>query len=74
VALAFARKVVGERGRVNDDDVEALRAVGFNDGEITEIVGNVAVNLFTNYLNHVAETEVDFPAVDDLRRSAACTC
>jgi hypothetical protein len=23
----------------------------------------VAVNIFTNYFNHVARTEVDFPAV-----------
>ena len=39
------------------------RGAGFTDGEITEIVANVAVNIFTNYFNHVARTDVDFPRV-----------
>jgi len=61
VALAFARKVVQDRGVVGDTDVEQLRGAGYTDGEIAEIVANVALNLFTNYFNHVAGTEVDFP-------------
>jgi hypothetical protein len=28
-----------------------------------EVVGHVALNIFTNYLNNLAETEVDFPLV-----------
>jgi len=61
VALDFARKVVQDRGVVGDADVERLRGAGYTDGEIAEIVANVALNLFTNYFNHVAGTEVDFP-------------
>lgn len=64
--LAFARKAVAERGRVSDEDVSALRAAGLGDGEIAEVVGNVALNLFTNYFNHIAQTEVDFPAAPAL--------
>jgi uncharacterized peroxidase-related enzyme len=60
-ALRFARQVVERRGRVSDDDVARIRRAGHADAEIAEIVANVAVNLFTNYFNHVAETEVDFP-------------
>lgn len=63
VALGFARKIVDNRGFVSDEDVEEVRRAGFTEGEIAEIVANVALNLFTNYFNHVAETEVDFPAV-----------
>jgi uncharacterized peroxidase-related enzyme len=62
-ALAFARKLVENRGWVQDSDVAALREVGFDEEDIAEIVANVALNLFTNYFNHVAETEVDFPRV-----------
>ena len=65
-ALAFAKKLVDERGYVSDGDVEALRSAGFSDGEVAEIVAAVALNIFTNYFNHVAETEVDFPAVPEL--------
>jgi uncharacterized peroxidase-related enzyme len=65
-ALVFARKVVRDRGVVADDDVEQLRRSGYTDGEIGEIVANVALNIFTNYFNHVAGTEVDFPAAPGL--------
>ncbi len=65
-ALGFAQKVVSERGRVDDDAVERLREAGYNDGEICEVVANVALNLFTNYFNHVAGTQVDFPIAPEL--------
>lgn len=60
-ALVFARKLVDQRGRVTDADLDQVRRVGYGDGEISEIVANVALNLFTNYFNHVADTEIDFP-------------
>ena len=40
-----------------------VRAAGYRDGEIVEIVAHVALNLLTNYLNLVAQTDVDFPKV-----------
>lgn len=62
IALAFARKLVDHRGRVTDADLDQVRHAGYSDGEINEIVANVALNIFTNYFNHVADTEIDFPA------------
>ena len=32
-------------------------------GEVVEIIANTVLNVFTNYLNQVAETEIDFPVV-----------
>lgn len=65
-ALEFARKIVTERGFVSDADFQQVRDAGYTDGEIAEIVANVALNIFTNYFNHVAETEVDFPVAPKL--------
>jgi uncharacterized peroxidase-related enzyme len=65
-ALVFARKVVQDRGIVADADVDRLRRAGYTEGEIGEIVANVALNLFTNYFNPVAATELDFPAPPDI--------
>jgi alkylhydroperoxidase family enzyme len=65
-ALVFARRVVQDRGVVADADVDMLHRAGYTDGEVGEIVANVALNLFTNYFNHVAGTEVDFPAAPGL--------
>ncbi len=65
-ALQFARTIVSERGWVSDEDVQAVRQAGYDDGQIAEIVANVALNIFTNYFNHVAGTEVDFPVAPEL--------
>jgi uncharacterized peroxidase-related enzyme len=70
-ALVFARKVVEKRGFVSDDDMAAVRAAGHDDDAVTEIVANVVANIFTNYINHIAETEIDFPNVDLTQTKAA---
>lgn len=61
--LHFAQTLVINRGLVSDGVLEAVRGAGFTEAEITEIVAHVALNIFTNYFNHVAHTEVDFPRV-----------
>lgn len=63
-ALSFAKQLVQDRGNTTDAQLQALRQAGFSDGEVAEIVANVALNIFTNYFNHVAQTDVDFPRVD----------
>lgn len=61
--LRFAQTVVVERGNVSDSALAQVRAAGYSDGDIAEIIANVAINIFTNYFNQVAQTEVDFPRV-----------
>lgn len=62
-ALRFALKLVDERGHASADDVAAVRAAGFSDGAIMEIVAHVALNLFTNYVNVAFAVPVDFAPV-----------
>ncbi|GIH89866.1 carboxymuconolactone decarboxylase family protein [Planobispora siamensis] len=62
-ALRFARAVIRDRGFVSDADLADVRAAGYDDGEIGEIIGAVALNVFTNYFNSVGQTELDFPPV-----------
>ena len=62
-AAAFARRVAEARGKVSQEDVEAVRAAGFSEAQIVEIVAVVAENFFTNLVNNVAATEVDFQAI-----------
>jgi uncharacterized peroxidase-related enzyme len=62
-AVQFATKVAKERGHVSDGDIKAVRDAGFTDAQVVEIVALVAENSFTNYLNEVAKTEIDFPVV-----------
>lgn len=62
-ALSFAHNLVSKNGRVDDNDVQAVKSVGYSDGEIGEIVAHVALNTLTNYFNNTANTEIDFPSI-----------
>ena len=62
-ALRFARRVTELRGRVSDADLSTLRDAGFDEAGTIEIVVTVALNVLTNYVNNVAQTDIDFPKV-----------
>lgn len=62
-ALTFALKLVRERAAVSESDVAALKAAGFDDEGIVEIVAHIALNLFTNYVNVALNVPIDFPGV-----------
>lgn len=62
-ALTFVLKVVEQRAQIDEADVAALRAAGFDDGQVVEILAHVALNLFTNYINVALDVPVDFPKV-----------
>ena len=61
--LRFAQAVTLQRGDVSDADFNTLKRAHFTDGQIAEIVANIALNIFTNYFNVLARTEMDFPAL-----------
>jgi uncharacterized peroxidase-related enzyme len=66
IAVRFAARIARHRGKVSDSDLQAVRSAGYSDAEIVEIVGHVALNTLTNYINEVLGTEIDFPAVHSL--------
>jgi len=70
-ALKFAKVIVAKRGFVSSADLQKVRDAGYEESEIVEIVAHVTHNIFTNYINHIAETDVDFPFVDTGFRDAA---
>lgn len=59
--LTLAIAIVETRGLVSDAALNAAKAAGLSDADIVETVGNVVANIFTNYVNHVAQTDIDFP-------------
>jgi len=61
--LVLARTITLKRGALSDADLRAARDAGVTDAEIVEVVGAVALNVYTNWLNHVAATPIDFPEV-----------
>jgi len=65
-ALQFAQSVVEKSGWVDDEDIAQVRNAGYGDGEISEIVAHVVLNIFRNYFNHIAATPIDFPKAEPL--------
>ena len=59
--LRFVHKVLENRGKV--DSIDPLKAAGLSEEEIVEVIGHIAINIFTNYFNNVVGTEIDFPVV-----------
>ncbi len=59
--LKLARCIVVQRGELSDADLAGARAGGLNDGDIVETVANVALNIFENYMSHIARVAIDFP-------------
>jgi uncharacterized peroxidase-related enzyme len=66
-ALKFAKAVLETHGRIETEELQAVRKAGFDDTEIVEIVAGVVAACFTNFLNNVAETELDIPRAEPVR-------
>lgn len=62
--LQFAQAVTKNRGQVSTEEITAVKEAGYNDSDVLEIILNVVSNTLTNYVNHIAETVVDFPSVE----------
>lgn len=62
-AVRFAAKVARERGHVGEDALRAVKLAGYSDAQVIEMVLHVALNTWTNYINEVAKTDIDFPVV-----------
>jgi uncharacterized peroxidase-related enzyme len=62
-AVRFAVKVVRERGHVGEEEVRAVKSAGYDDAQVIEIVLHVALNTWTNFINVVGATDIDFPVV-----------
>ncbi|UQA91949.1 carboxymuconolactone decarboxylase family protein [Streptomyces halobius] len=65
--VRVVREIAGEIGEVSDDTWTRAREAGWSDAQLTEAFAHVAVNMFTNYFNHYARTDLDVPAAPALR-------
>ncbi len=72
VVLAFVRRAVRERALLdNATELGRLRDAGLTEAQVVEVIAHIALNLFTNYFNHLAGTEIDFPVVNSRLAVAA---
>ncbi|MBI3479298.1 MAG: carboxymuconolactone decarboxylase family protein [Nitrosomonadales bacterium] len=50
----FTRKLVEEKGWLQESDVQAFLAAGYTKAQVFEVVMGVALKTMTNYCNHLA--------------------
>ena len=60
--LAVAREIAAAVGDVSDQTYRRALAAGWTEPELAELFAHVATNMFTNYFNHYARTDLDIPA------------
>lgn len=63
-AVRFAVSVAAQRGHISAGELGAVRTAGYSDAQVIEMVLHVALNTWTNYINEVAQTDIDFPLVN----------
>lgn len=56
---SFIRRLVQDRGWVDDDEVELFLAAGYTRQNILEVILGMAHKVISNYTNHLARTPVD---------------
>lgn len=61
--VQFVQYLVSTRGTVPAARVESFRLAGFSEQQVIETLGAVSAILFTNMVNRVNDTVVDFPRV-----------
>ena len=64
--LHFLEAVLDKQGFVDDAELDAFRAAGFDDAAVVEVCAGIAWMTFTNLFNHVNDTEIDFPRVPEV--------
>ena len=63
-AVAFAKALIEKRGRVTDERFAAVKAAGWTDANIVEMIALSAQFLLTNFMNNAVQTPIDFPEVE----------
>lgn len=64
--VKFVGAALHPQARVSDEQLNALRAAGYSDAQITEVLLVIAQTVFTNLFNRVHQTKLDFPPAASL--------
>jgi len=62
----LSRNIVSTKGRPDQELIADFFEVGYSKGALVELIAAVSKNIFTNYFNHIADTEIDFPKAKEL--------
>jgi uncharacterized peroxidase-related enzyme len=64
--LMLIREITLSRGRPEQASIDRFFSAGYSRAALAELIAQVANNTFTNYMNHIADTPIDFPLAPDI--------
>jgi AhpD family alkylhydroperoxidase len=62
----LTREIVTTRGYPSAPALKNFYAQGYDHGALVELIAYIALNTMNNYVNHLSETPIDWPAVQQL--------
>lgn len=57
--LELASAIVTQQGKLSARQVAEFQSRGLKDADILEVLVNLVPNIFANYTNHIADTEIE---------------
>lgn len=63
-AVVFAKTLNANLGDVTQSEFDAVRAAGYSDAQIVEIITHVGMNILTNLVGKASQVDIDFPKVE----------
>lgn len=57
--VTTARIIVRKRGRLTDEELSTIESMGVGRGRVYEIIALIGLKTISNYVNHIAKTEID---------------
>ncbi|WP_118972922.1 carboxymuconolactone decarboxylase family protein [Taibaiella koreensis] len=64
--LQLARSIAEQKGKANEETLEAFFAAGYQEAALMDLTGLVTARIFTNYVYALTGIPVDFPAAEPL--------
>lgn len=62
----LAQEITETKGKPSQANIDSFYEAGYGKDALVELIGLVSLNTFTNYLNHIADTKIDFPVAPEI--------
>jgi uncharacterized peroxidase-related enzyme len=64
--VTIAKDITENKGHVNNDNLEAFYAAGYNNGNLVDVILQVSDKIAMNYLHNLTQIPIDFPIAVEL--------
>ena len=59
--VALAKDITENKGRVNNETLDAFYKAGYNDGNLVDVILQISDKVAMNYLHNLTQIPIDFP-------------